>query len=105
MPDFKFATRCPAKLGNGECKSAIFYDWGLKMMTHAPVVGIDGNNLQKYDGWSSGQSIQICARCSTPYIVEEGRLVDVSVELGPEEVNQIISRGQTNLPHPKIKDP
>lgn len=95
---FEHAVRCT-------CGSAVFYDWGLKLMTSAPMVGARGNKLERYSDWASGLNVMICARCNTPYISEEGKLVDVSDELGAEEVRALIARGQAVLPHPAIKDP
>lgn len=102
---FKFAVRCPAGFGGGTCNSPIYYDWGIQMAAKPPSHGVSGQALDKLSNWGSMYHVKICVRCSTPYIMEDGELVDVSSELGPEEVSRIIKTGQASLPHPAIKDP
>jgi DNA-directed RNA polymerase subunit RPC12/RpoP len=92
------AVRCP-------CGSAVFYDWGLQMLHSTPTPSVRGGNVERFNDWVQGSNVKICARCNTPYIIEAGTLVDVSDELGPEEIKSIIARGQATLPHPNVKDP
>lgn len=92
--------RCEA----GDCGSPVFYDWGLQVMNR-----FNGSNptgpSEKFANYASSENVKICARCNTPYIVVEGSLVDISADLGAEDVKAIIARGQATLPHPQRKDP
>lgn len=97
--------RCPAKLAGKECKSSIFYDWGLELLDETGWNSITGGQIEGFKGHIQRNHIKICARCTTPYILEAGELVDISEELGSEDVKSILARGQTTLPHVKIKDP
>ena len=97
--------RCPAKLGKHTCDSAVFYDWGLVIMGGFSMRGPSGEALQRYEGAADPSNIKICARCTTPYVIENGELLDISEELGAEDVKAVLARGQTTGPHPKIKDP
>lgn len=96
--------RCETPLAGIECGSPVFYDWGLQVMNR-----FNGSNptgpSEKFANYASSENVKICARCNTPYIVVEGSLLDISADLGAEDVKAIISRGQQVLPHPKQKDP
>jgi len=104
MPELVNVVRCPAVVADGECGSAVFYDWGIQLMEKWNGTTVIGNAERQKD-WASDRNVKICARCTTPYVVIEGNLVDISVELTAEDVKAILSRGQATLPHPKIKDP
>lgn len=107
MPETKLVNvkRCTAKHGGKECGSAVFYDWGLSVMGSFSMKGISGAPLARFEGTADPNHIKICARCTTPYIIEDGDLVDISEELSGEDVKAIIVRGQIAQPHPSIKDP
>ena len=96
--------RCPAPLGAAECGSAVFYDWGLKILETSVISGPRGP-IDRYRDYGSPTSVIICARCTTPYLMEGGDLVSIADELSAEDVKAIITRGQMMLPHPVIKDP
>lgn len=83
----------------------MFYDWGLVLLDARPVNDLRGGESERYHDWASQNHIKICSRCNTPYLIEGGELIDISAELGPEDVHAILARGQATLPHPKIKDP
>lgn len=97
--------RCPAKLGGKKCNSPIFYDWGLELLLETGWNSITGGQIDSLKGHTGRDNIKICARCTTPYILEGKELIDISEELGAEDVKSILARGQTTLPHVKIKDP
>lgn len=101
--------RCPATHGatgaRTICDSAVFYDWGIKLMESATVPDIRGGSVERFNNFAETRNVQICVRCSTPYIVMAGELIDISEELSDEDVKLIISRGQATQPHPAIKDP
>lgn len=101
----KMIKRCPARAESGECGSAVFYDWGLVVLHTGGTTGLDGSEIERWKNYAAPSAIKICARCMTPYVLEGGDLVDISEELGPEDIRAILSRGQATLPHPKIKDP
>ena len=105
MPEIEHLKRCPAKLGDSECGSAVFYDWGLELLDTKPTQDIRGGPSERFKDWASGNRIKICVRCTTPYIVEAGDLVDISAELSGEDVKSVLTRGQVLNPAPKIKDP
>ena len=107
MPEDRFpnAMRCPAAQNGGACNSAVFYDWGIQFMDKNPVASITGGNQERYRDWAQLSNVKICARCTTPYILEGGLLVDISSELSAEDVKAILARGQASLPHAKIRDP
>lgn len=98
--------RCsaPAHTEDAQCGSPVFYDWGLQVLNSYTGTNPTGPNV-KFANYADGQNVKICARCNTPFIVVEGDLVDISADLGAEDVKAIISRGQATLPHPKQKDP
>jgi hypothetical protein len=83
----------------------VFYDWGLVILDTGQPTGVDGGELQRWKDYASPRAIKICARCMTPYVLEAGDLLDISAELGAEDIRSILARGQATLPHPKIKDP
>ena len=97
--------RCPADLGDGECGSAVFYDWGLELLDARDSLDIRGGPAERYKDWAQSNQVKICVRCTTPYVIQSGELVDVSAELSAEDVKAVLSRGQVSNPHPKIKDP
>jgi hypothetical protein len=98
--------RCTAALGGSECTSAVFYDWGLQVLENRDTFSVFGDTIERFNGFTQhGYNVKICARCTTPYILEGGELYDISDELSAEDVAAIIRRGQTSLPHPYIKDP
>ncbi len=105
MPELS-VKRCPAPLGGGTCGSAVFYDWGLVLMEdYSPPALVAGTVMERWQHTPSPANIKICARCTTPYVLDGGELIDVSAELSAEEVKAVLARGQVSLPHPKIKDP
>ena len=99
------AKRCPAAFNGGECASAVFYDWGLQIIDAAGYLGPDGAPIARYEGHGDPRGIKICARCTTPYLLIAGDLISIADELGGEDVKAILQRGQSTLPHVKIKDP
>lgn len=98
--------RCQADFNGGKCDSPIFYDWGIQV-----IEALSGQSIVKSAGeglfsrYASPDHVKICTRCTTPYLIVDGALVDISSELTTEDVKLILSRGQATLPHPKIKDP
>lgn len=105
MAELTNVNRCQAPLGGGVCNSAVFYDWGLAVAGRYSYKGPTGNMGDRYTGTTTMDNVKICARCTTPYIITDGELVDISDELSGEDVKAILSRGQATLPHVKIKDP
>ncbi len=97
--------RCPAPLGGGACGSSVFYDWGLVVMESFSGTSITGDKLQRAEEQAYPRQVKICSRCTTPYIIEDGELLDVSKELSAEDVKAVLARGSTTGPHPRIKDP
>lgn len=96
--------RCPATANGGTCNSAVFYDWGIQIIEKFSASTPIGQ-AEKFKDYASASNVHICARCTTPYIKVEGELIDISEELSAEDVKLILSRGQAQLPHPKLKDP
>lgn len=97
--------RCQGKLGEADCGSPVFYDWGIELLTSEQYSSVRGGNIERYSDFGSRTHVKICARCTTPYIMEAGQLVDISAELTSEDVKAILARGQATLPHVKVKDP
>lgn len=105
MVDLATVTRCPAVVADEPCGSAVFYDWGIELFHSSPVGDVRGGNMERFNDWTQGSNVKICVRCTTPYIVQAGELIDISAELSAEDVKAILTRGQALNPHPKIKDP
>lgn len=98
--------RCPATANGKSCDSAIFYDWGLEILDTRPAFSITGGEIERFKEFAApGNRVKICAICQTPYVLEGGELIDLSAEIGPEDIDSIIRRGQAVMPHPVIKDP
>ncbi len=106
MGKLKDLKRCPAgRVGRQKCNSPVFYDWGLELLDATGYNSVMGGQMEAFKGHVARNPIKICARCTTPYIIEGNELVDISEELGAEDVKSILLRGQATLPHTKIKDP
>lgn len=106
MPDQLLVNvkRCAAQHNGSECGSAVFYDWGIQIMENVSIDNMLGV-AEKYKDSAYVNNVKICARCTTPYAVVEGKMIDIGAELSAEDVKNILARGQAQLPHPKIKDP
>ena len=105
MTKLNGAVRCSVPIGSGECGSAVFYDWGLQILSRGDYNSIQGGLSERFKDYASANTVKICARCNTPYLLEHGTLIDLSEELSGEDVRAILARGQATLPHVKIKDP
>jgi len=66
---------------------------------------VRGGEIERFRDWASPTNVKICVRCTTPYVLQAGELIDLSHELSAEDVKAILTRGQATNPHPKIKDP
>ena len=98
--------RCPANVaGKKECGSPVFYDWGLELLDEAGFTSIRGGNQERYRDYAGRNHVKICVRCTSPYILEGGELIDISEELSAEDVKAVLARGQALSPPPAVKDP
>jgi hypothetical protein len=73
------------------CDSILFFDWGLELLDKSGYntpLG-PGQLPQVYT-----YRVKACARCRTPQAVMDGRLVDLSALIGPEEIDTLIRVGQ-----------
>ncbi len=74
-----------------ECGSAAMFDWGIELLEETqkfPSIKADNKGKQEeLDDWAgkvNRHHVKVCAACFTPYIIEAGKLVDVSEEIDEE---------------------
>ena len=102
----EFITRCTAKPnGGGSCGSAVFFDWGLQVLNTTPIADVRGGNIDRFNDYAQPNSVKICARCNTPFLLQAGELIDLSDELTTEDVQGIIARGRGSVVPPRVRDP
>lgn len=87
-----------------ECGSAVFFDWGIEILTKENSASVRGGVIDSYRDYATRNAVKVCTRCNTPYVIEMGTIVDVSSELGPEEIQNLIRLGNATLPHVRVKD-
>lgn len=88
-----------------DCGSSAFFDWGIELLEETQKfrgIQIDdagkSEELADWAGKLSRHHVKVCVLCFTPYIIEAGKLVNVSEEVEPEMLRGMFLQG----PHKKL---
>ncbi len=95
------------RCSKGDCGSAAFFDWGIELLEETQSynsIVADRDSATKaelisdWSGKASRHHVKVCVLCFTPYILEAGKLVDVSEEIETEMLRGMFLQG----PHKKL---